>query len=884
VRVQTTLQATLYRNLADAVNLGMLAASALSLAAEAVLRGVVEETTKDRYEALRDKVAQWAARYVDALEKRPSSKARAAILSKVINSRAADDRAEVRALTAALLAALNSSLDTTGIDIGRLEEMNVQLKAVDQAEAMRAFLAPSTRIGRLEEMAVRLKEVDQAEVMRALAAALSAPPDTGTSVKVDPVLALAAALLGAGNAGLFGAGIGIGPVVGVSAGVLMRALAAALSAPPDTGTSVKVVLALAAALLGAGNAGRDFDRSIIGGNAGGAVVGVSAGVLLVPLLSKIARSQFEEAGRFTDLTLYEGHLFPGDDPAIARRLPDSEALRACGEYTLEVAIRRERSGIAVATPATRAVLNPRRTTEPLSILVVARPLHGPVVIDECVATIDWPYDADSGPAFFRIRVPDTLPESVSIVTIEVRLYHANLDLLDVVNLSLCINAATETKAAPSSLYWPRSSKAEPRLDPDTALRNLTIRVSPAVEGYKLEFIFLREDRTISLPLERHVTAGDLEALLTKVRDFWTELVITNYESRLSVTLTTWTRYLKRLNELGAEAWELLFGSRTGSQKGASETIGDLLAGMDLAAGTHVQITYDRRITDFVFPWSILYPPMDPGTAVDPFFFWGAKYQVEQVWEGSDHDQLEVEPVDVAVVIDPGFGEVQPELDMFESFRESADGRIKIDAPINNRQDLFKALTGLPSRHFYYFFCHGYAPAGPPILRRDGVKLLRETVEALPPSERKPWDTLLDLTAFMADEAWMFIGNAQITESELRRSRNFFRQRRPILFLNMCHSAALAPSMTRGLLRLFLDRDATAVIGTEGPMTSVFAHAFAREFLKHLFGGSDLGTALWRARRHFLADEFRNPLGFAYTLYGRATAKLGTSRMVTGELT
>ena len=119
---------------------------------------------------------------------------------------------------------------------------------------------------------------------------------------------------------------------------------------------------------------------------------------------------------------------------------------------------------------------------------------------------------------------------------------------------------------------------------------------------------------------------------------------------------------------------------------------------------------------------------------------------------------------------------------------------------------------------------------------------------------------------------------------MRRARNFFTQRRPIIFLNMCHSAALVPSMTRGLLRLFLDCDAAVVIGTESAMTSVFAHAFALELFKHLFGGSDVGTALWRARRHFLAENLRNPLGLAYTLYGRATAKLGVRPLITSELT
>jgi hypothetical protein len=88
---------------------------------------------------------------------------------------------------------------------------------------------------------------------------------------------------------------------------------------------------------------------------------------------------------------------------------------------------------------------------------------------------------------------------------------------------------------------------------------------------------------------------------------------------------------------------------------------------------------------------------------------------------------------------------------------------------------------------------------------------------------------------------------------------------------MCQSADLVPSMSSGLVRLFLKRDASAVVGTESPMTGLFADAFARRVLDSLLGGENIGTALWKARRHFLTE--RNPLGLAYTLYGRADANL-----------
>jgi hypothetical protein len=92
------------------------------------------------------------------------------------------------------------------------------------------------------------------------------------------------------------------------------------------------------------------------------------------------------------------------------------------------------------------------------------------------------------------------------------------------------------------------------------------------------------------------------------------------------------------------------------------------------------------------------------------------------------------------------------------------------------------------------------------------------------------------------------------------------------------TAPLLPSMSTGLVRTFLDKDAIAVLGTECPITSVFADPFGEFVMSALFEGQDIGTALLRARSHFLS-EFRNPLGLAYTLYGRGVTRLGARPQV-----
>jgi hypothetical protein len=86
-------------------------------------------------------------------------------------------------------------------------------------------------------------------------------------------------------------------------------------------------------------------------------------------------------------------------------------------------------------------------------------------------------------------------------------------------------------------------------------------------------------------------------------------------------------------------------------------------------------------------------------------------------------------------------------------------------------------------------------------------------------------------------------------------------------------------MSSGLVRVFLDHNASAVVGTESPMTAIFASAFGETMLDFVFGGDDIGTALWKTRRRFLSDDMRNPLGLAYTLYGRATARVGMMPLI-----
>jgi hypothetical protein len=595
---------------------------------------------------------------------------------------------------------------------------------------------------------------------------------------------------------------------------------------------------------------------------------------------EVAQEQPDEAEpeRYTDLTIFNEYLYPGDDSSTATKVDETTPLVIGSPYTLEVAIRLRRTGIGAQFEPTRNVKNPRQDKEDLPIYILAESLYPSIMIDEAFTRVVWPYNSDSESAYFRLEVKQA---GITEGLIEVRVYDSSLDLLDIVQLSVSLTSNSRATNLPAAkVTWVDDSEGvlDVTVNNPPRLLSIDVRLNPGSSTYRFLFKFLAHGKTVTIPGSSLITADDIEKLLVKVRDFWTELVITNYSTELSVTRPTFGKYLTTLKKLGIQAWTLLFGSRYAAEKGASETIGELLDVLKPQEGALIQIAYGQ-IRNFVFPWSIVYPPHAKGT-VNPFEFWGARYQIEQVTGGSKRDELSNLPINLAFALDPAFADSELQEQLLKSYQVASDGKLKVSAPISGFEPFLLELERNPAAHLYYFYCHGYAPAGDSTIKRDGVKLLRERIEAIPEDspDRKALETLLTLTAKMNDEPWIYIGKSEVKESDIKTGQ-FFKQKRPIVFLNMCQSADLLPSLSSGLIRLFLGHSASAVIGTESPMTGVFANAFAKEFFDALLAGEDVGTALWKARRRFLNDDMRNPLGLAYTLYGRAVARLGDGQKI-----
>ena len=111
----------------DPVTVGSLVAGALSMAAEAGVKGAVGEAVKDGYKALKEKVSHWASGEVTALEATPSSIGRQTVIAEIIDAQSEDDRKSLRALAEALVAKLKECAPAIGLDIGRLTALEAQL-------------------------------------------------------------------------------------------------------------------------------------------------------------------------------------------------------------------------------------------------------------------------------------------------------------------------------------------------------------------------------------------------------------------------------------------------------------------------------------------------------------------------------------------------------------------------------------------------------------------------------------------------------------------------------------------------------------------------------------------------------------------------------------
>jgi hypothetical protein len=122
----------------DLVSVGAFVAAVLSLAGETVLKAGVTDAVKDAYKALKTKVSHWAAEDADQLENSPKSKARQAVVAEKVDSLPASDQETLREFAELLLRTLKEEPRAVGVDIGRVEALDMQLGKISVSSGIGA--------------------------------------------------------------------------------------------------------------------------------------------------------------------------------------------------------------------------------------------------------------------------------------------------------------------------------------------------------------------------------------------------------------------------------------------------------------------------------------------------------------------------------------------------------------------------------------------------------------------------------------------------------------------------------------------------------------------------------------------------------------------------
>jgi hypothetical protein len=387
-------------------------------------------------------------------------------------------------------------------------------------------------------------------------------------------------------------------------------------------------------------------------------------------------------------------------------------------------------------------------------------------------------------------------------------------------------------------------------------------------------------RAVELSCQVRLTRDDLTHLITKARRQLYNVVqafdlLQDPETRIHRKAT------RALAQVGRQLYLKLFESSSAhALREWMET--------SLPEGSTIQIV--DLAGDFVFPWSLVYTarPWNGDEVVDVANFWGWKYKLviltdtmldtyRQACPGescANNDPTTIatdQPLRVSVGLHERLLGTAHQRAFFANLTTRTGGKVRPEI-LTDRRSMTKALAAA-DRDVYYFFCHGYTERIATDIQLDSDLLDHfARLAANAPSDdavsiREHLDDLFDVS-----DSWMRLTRGKIPLAMLKETVPGSFARHPIVFLNMCESAQVLPSLSDGFVPFFIQRGARAVVGTECPMNTIFADGFARAFLTRFLQGHSAGDILLVMRRRYLADG--NPLALAYTLYADADLRLG----------
>jgi hypothetical protein len=622
------------------------------------------------------------------------------------------------------------------------------------------------------------------------------------------------------------------------------------------------------------------------GAAGAAVLGVgAAGIAIVrSAISSISNSGSNraatpesgaaEAGsqaseRFTDVSLFRGH--PSN---LGEKLSAKDTLKFSHVYTIEVAIRHTPLGLELRA-GERSNVSQSLSATTISEIYAAltTPDFEPGQDDD----FDIPYpvqrlvvpaagDSEDN-ALFEIR-PRRGMGNPRLARLTLRLYH-RLDLIDQYQLHLSIGPTeSQTGAVFENYLGPAEKTPLPAFVTKLTPRSANIVVSRSPDSSKIRLDFILPERNAHFVGNVIITCNDLEDLFSKIRDRLLSVALEYPVDGAAFGSERFLDHVRKLAQLGEQAKQLLFDF---DKVGSGESLRNIerILRETLSSGSIIQIAIDESASDFRFPWSILYLGSDPRLASDVRDFWGYRFVIEEKPASVTLVSLhENERRDLSFAAWNRLRTVKVHQAALELGREAAPP-VSLKT-IESRDQLLSALR-MDATDVFYVFAHGHS-----------CQPFRPAISALIDKfhSASPTPAVLELLKLFteeelpglaeSDDSWIKLTKSLVTSADLRRD-SYTLERHPIVILNMCQSAVLWPGVSCSFVKLFLERKASAVIGTECTIPENVADLFGRLVMERLFRGETLGAA-FRSAREQLANQ-NNVLGLAYSLYGSASARL-----------
>jgi len=403
-------------------------------------------------------------------------------------------------------------------------------------------------------------------------------------------------------------------------------------------------------------------------------------------------------------------------------------------------------------------------------------------------------------------------------------------------------------------------------------RHLTLTIDKARDGaYRFDFLVAADEQAdeIQLSCRVNLSREELTHLITKARRQLYN-VVQVYELIQQKDRQAYIKSIRALAQVGRQLHRKLFATKE------ARAVADWLS-KHLPAGSTIQIL--NRTRDFVFPWSLVYeasPWHDGQLAVE--HFWGWRYQLAisttdlvNTYRAAGEQIRAPEDVQIMVGLYARLKGAQEQYNYFKQLSSQPDGRVKPEIK-DNRTGALDALQA-GNQHLVYFFCHGYTEKMANDIQLDD-DLVREftqmAADKMQQGDRVAREHLEDM--FDVSDSWMRLTRGKLLLAMLEEEMEGLTfARHPLVFLNMCQSAQVLPSLSGGLIPFFIEKGARAVIGTECSMNMIFGDRFARAFLDRFLEGRRVAETLWQLRQEFLAEG--DPLALAYTLFGDADLRL-----------